>query len=229
MEDLLDFIISTPEGVTEKDIAIKFPIYPKHEIAKQLNNLLKNKEIEISNDGVDLIYKKSSNLADEERIIYQLISESKGKGLWLRELKIKSNISQNLIVKLLKNMESKCIIRSLKSVKGNRKIYILYNDVPTDELTGGIWFNDGDVDVEFVDQIKKLVYEYLLNNYFSEVIPEKLPCLTEILEYIERSKISTVKINPLDLETLMKVMAYDGIIKEIVIGNVVYYLPTKQY
>lgn len=226
MKEIYDFIITKEDGVTEDDLSTNFTILSKTEIAKQLNNLLRTKQIEIFNNGTNLIYKKSSSLADEERIIYQLISESKGKGLWLRDIKIKSNIPQNVVTKILRNMENKKMVKSLKTIKSNRKIYVLYEDTPAEELTGGVWFSEGEVDNEFVNLIYKVVIDFL-ERFRSDVIPDNLPDVAEIMRHVEYSKVSTIPINLDDLETLIKTMVYDGYVQEIIYDDIVYYRPSN--
>lgn len=227
MKEIFQYITTMEDGVTEEDLLKKFTLLSKQEIAKQLNNLLRTKQIEIFNNGTSLIYKKSASLADEERIIYQLIAESKGKGLWLRDIKMKSNIPQNVITKILRNMENKKMVKSLKTIKSNRKIYVLFDDTPAEELTGGVWFSEGEVDTEFVNLIYKVVLDFL-KKYECDVIPDNLPEITEIMRHIEYTKVSTVPISLDDLETLVKTMVYDGAVQEIIFDDTVYYRPVKQ-
>lgn len=224
MKEILQFIASLDDGATEEDLSHKFTLLSKQEIAKQLNNLLRTNQIEIFNNGANLIYKKSTSLAEEERIIYQLISDSKGKGLWLRDIKTKSNIPQNVLTKILRNMENKKMVKSLKTIKSNRKIYVLFTDSPAEELTGGVWFLEGAVDSEFIKHIYKVVAEFL-EKYRSDIIPQKLPDIMEIMQHIEITKASTVPISIDDLETLVKTMVYDGIVQEIKYNEKVFYRP----
>ncbi|EJW05385.1 hypothetical protein EDEG_00049 [Edhazardia aedis USNM 41457] len=215
MQDLLDFILSKEDGVCEDEIKTNFPDLSKKETAKILSNLLKTKKIDIYGSGSSLVYKKPASSFDEERIIYQLIAETNGKGLWLRDIKMKSNIPQNLINKILQQMENKKIIKSIKSVKNNRKIYVLYSDKVCEDVTGGVWFNDGEIDDEFFNCVVKLVIKYLNDNYANEIYYKNFPSAEEIHKHIERCKISSVQLNLSDVESLLKVMVYDEYIQEL--------------
>lgn len=227
MKDILAFIISR-DGVSETDLMEQFPNHTKAQIATSLNTLLRNKQIELHNNGQDLIYKKISSSIEEERIIYQLISQN--KGLWLRDIKLRTNIPQNLVAKLLKQMENKKMIKSLKSVKNNRKVYVLYDENPGEELTGGVWFNDGDVDNDLVDEICKIVYTYLCKNCQSTNIGnfDELLGISEILNFLEKSKVMNVQLCCDDVETLMKVLVYEGLVQEINLEDGIVYRPIKK-
>ncbi|KAM0677594.1 DNA-directed RNA polymerase III subunit RPC6 [Binucleata daphniae] len=223
LKEIQDFIC-TSNGVTEIDIITKFKSITKVKLSSILNNLLRTKQIEIQNNGHDLIYKKVSSSIEEERIIYQLITQN--KGLWLKDIKMRTNIPQNLISKLLKQMENKKMIKSLKSVKNNRKVYVLYDDKPSEELTGGVWFNDGNIDTELVEEIIKIIYTHLcridnknIENYLS---------IEKVIRFLEENKIMTVNLNYEDVETLMNVMVYEEYVQEIIIDDVAVYRPLKQ-
>ncbi|KAM0674487.1 DNA-directed RNA polymerase III subunit RPC6 [Gurleya vavrai] len=220
--------IHSKDGVSETDLIDKFPSLTKTQITAHLNTFLRNKQIELYNNGNDLIYKKISSAIEEERIIYQLISQS--KGLWLRDIKLRTSIPQNLINKILKQMENKKMIKSLKSVKNNRKVYVLYDDKPNEELTGGVWFNEGDVDNELVDEISKIIYSYICKKCLSDdcVQIDNLLGPSEILKFIEDCKVMNVQLNLNDVELMMKTMVYDGLIQEINLDDGLVYRPLKK-
>lgn len=56
-------------------------------------------------------------------------------------MKFHSNLQQPVITKILKALESRKLVKSVKSVTGgNRKVYMLYELEPSRELTGGAWW-----------------------------------------------------------------------------------------
>jgi DNA-directed RNA polymerase III subunit RPC6 len=231
MENFLEFIEGHENGVSEEDIVERYPSTTKEEIAKNLNILLKNRRIDIYNDGSTLRYRKSDPHKDDgEKIIYQLLKESGGKGLWLRDIRNKTNIPQSLVSKLLRTMESKKIIKSIKSIKSNRKVYILYDGKPSDELTGGVWFNEADVDNEFVEELTKVVYTYLCREYtpknrHSLLEYESYPDISTIHKFISNSGVCSVQVTECDVLTLLKVMVYDGKLQELKSDRGVLYRP----
>eukprot|EP00951_Prasinocladus_malaysianus_P040032 scaffold455207_cov42-Prasinocladus_malaysianus.AAC.1 len=59
-------------------------------------------------------------------------------GMWTKDMKFQSNLQQPQITKILKTLESRKLIKAVKSVSGgNRKVYMLYELEPSRELTGG--------------------------------------------------------------------------------------------
>ena len=72
-----------------------------------------------------VIYKSRATTAEtdatryadnEERVVYQIIEESGTKGIWIRDIRIKSNLIQTQLNKIIKNLESKKLIKSVKTV-----------------------------------------------------------------------------------------------------------------
>lgn len=55
-------------------------------------------------------------------------------------MKTKSNLPHARLSKVLKTLESRNLIKAVKGVSGgNRKIYMLFELQPSDDLTGGTW------------------------------------------------------------------------------------------
>lgn len=61
-------------------------------------------------------------------------------GIWTKDLKHKSNLQQPQVAKILKTLESRKLVKSVKSVtSGNKKLYMLFELEPSREVTGGAW------------------------------------------------------------------------------------------
>jgi DNA-directed RNA polymerase III subunit RPC6 len=55
-------------------------------------------------------------------------------------MKMKTNLSQPQISKILKALESRNLIKSCKNVNNpSRKLYMLFELEPSREITGGAW------------------------------------------------------------------------------------------
>ena len=53
---------------------------------------------------------------NEERIVYAIIEEAGNKGIWMRDIRYKSNLMPTMLAKILKQLEGKKMIKAVKSV-----------------------------------------------------------------------------------------------------------------
>lgn len=53
---------------------------------------------------------------NEEKIVYKIIEEAGNKGIWIRDIRFKSNLNMTQLNKVLKSLETKKIIKAVKSV-----------------------------------------------------------------------------------------------------------------
>ena len=76
---------------------------------------------------------------------------------------MKSNLPQQQIVKTLKTLESKKLIKSVKSVQQGlkKKVYMLADLAPDESVTGGAWYSDQDFESEFVEVLNQQCLKYL--------------------------------------------------------------------
>jgi DNA-directed RNA polymerase III subunit RPC6 len=55
-------------------------------------------------------------------------------------LKVRTNLAQPQVTKMLKALEGKSLIKSVKNVNNpSRKLYMLFELEPSREITGGAW------------------------------------------------------------------------------------------
>jgi DNA-directed RNA polymerase III subunit RPC6 len=220
MNTLLDFINNYDEGVSLDQIRISLPNLSKEHLVDFLNKLINSNKITIfKKDGL-VYYKSTSGSDDYESLLLNLISQSSTEGLWFREIKEKTNMPHNLAMKILRNLENKRLIKSMKCIKNNRKVYVLYDLVPSDDVTGGYWFNENEVDLECVQNIFKIVYQFIKKNTFIEdpnclIKINNCPTLYEIGEYLNGLKILNYEIKEKDLKSLLDVMIYEDKIEMI--------------
>lgn len=114
-------------------------------------------------------YSKTKGFEREERLVYQMIEDAGNKGIWIRELRIKSNLMQAQLTRTLKTLESKKLIKSVKSVQAaKRRLYMLYDLTPDESITGGAWYSDQDFESEFVE---------VLNQHCLRFLQQKVRCV----------------------------------------------------
>lgn len=131
-----------------------------------INKLLRDEKITILQKGNgELLYKlnkgvKSKN--DEEKVVLSIIENAGNKGIWTKDIRFKSNIPAIYLNKILKQMESKKLIKTVKSVNASKKkLYMLFDIEPDTSVTGGTWYSNQDFEVEFVDVLNQQCYRFL--------------------------------------------------------------------
>ena len=89
----------------------------------------------------------------EEKLVYKIIEDAGNMGTWIRDIRVKSNLAQASLTKVLKSLKQKRLVKEVKCVNSTRKIvYMLHHLEPDRSVTGGAWYNDGkDFEAEFVE------------------------------------------------------------------------------
>lgn len=169
---------------------------------------------------------KVGRMTDEEKMIYSHIEAAGRDGIWQKIIKLKTNLHQHIFTKLLKLLEQKRFVKSIKDVKHpTRKIYMLYNLQPLVELTGGPWFTDSELDTEFVEGLLKIVWRFVVAksrpqggnpaqcSYAASY--SDYPTLEDILKFIQRSKVTPVELSLNDVKSICDVLIYQDKIERV--------------
>lgn len=59
---------------------------------------------------------RTASMGEYERVLYQLIKESKNNGIWVKDLKTRSGLHTKLVNSIIKNMEKNNVIKFVKPV-----------------------------------------------------------------------------------------------------------------
>lgn len=213
MHELVEFLAGFETGATEEELSARFPSHSKDELAVMLNSFVESRLIDIVEDGGRLCYRAvQSRASDYESMVLALLSKAGTAGLWLRDIKAKTNIPHNLILKLLRSLEVSRKIKSVRSVKNNRKMYMLYEMEPDDNVTGGVWFNNNDVDLVFVDKLLDIIYRFCARPEEPYALPRlsSLARLSAVHEFIVKSKITEASLTFAEVSTLVDALVFDG-------------------
>jgi len=96
-------------------------------------------------------------------MVYAYIESSGREGIWTRTIRTRTNLHQIVMNRCLKTLENKNLIKPIQSAKfPKRKIYILAALQPSDDVTGGPFYTDGELDVAFVEELNRLAEKCVL-------------------------------------------------------------------
>lgn len=115
-----------------------------------------------------------SSLENDERLIYEAIENSETTGIWLKRLKQNTGVAPGNVNKIIKKLESSQLIKSIKSVKSPaQRIYMLFHLAPAEDVTGGSFFDSGDLDEGLVEELGNLIVFHVRSQSWVEVKPSK--------------------------------------------------------
>jgi len=103
-------------------------------------------------------------LTPDERLLYHHIDQVQAEGIWSKALRMRTNVTQQVLTKCLKSLESKDLVQSVMSVKfPNRKMYLLKHLKPSEDIAGGPWQSEGDFDTALIDAISSVIAQHIEN------------------------------------------------------------------
>ena len=115
--------------------------------------------------------------------------------------------------KILGHLEKAKLVKPVKTVTNkNKKVYMLYDTLPSRDLTGGPWYSDQEFDHEFVDALRNFLLRLI-----KEVETEKRrgASVTELTEAVATSEAFSVNLGIEEINTVVQVLKYDGLVEEV--------------
>ena len=137
--------------------------------ARAINKLLVDGKIDLFKSKDGLLYRpkapsKAATISgdQEEKIVFTIIEKAGNLGSWIRDIRGQSNLGQTQLTKVLKALESRKLIKVVKTVNATKKkVYMLYNLEPDHSVTGGAWYSEQDFESEFVEILNQQCYRFL--------------------------------------------------------------------
>lgn len=123
-QKIIELAGTKPNGLTNEDIIKGVPGISNELMVTSINSLMKSHQIVLYQQGKAFLYKLKDNTKpdplrgadNEEKVVYTIIEEGGNKGVWIRDIRLKSNLILTQLKKILKSLESKNLIKAVKSV-----------------------------------------------------------------------------------------------------------------
>ncbi|KAJ1913399.1 34-kDa subunit of RNA polymerase III (C) [Mycoemilia scoparia] len=228
-----DIACKQENGVTAEQLMELIPGIVAEDVANMVNKLSRRSMIEMCQLGGGLAYRgikseeqtKLSILTQDEQMVYRQIKESGNEGIWIRTIQKLTNLHQQVVSRCIKSLESKSLIKSVKSIKNPvKKLYMLIDVKPSQALTGGPWYTDQDLDVEFIDTLAQQIYKFIYSKSYPRHLPDAVftaqhtayPTTSQIRRYVMDNQISTVELDNKHIQELLDMLTFDGKIEPIV-------------
>lgn len=94
--------------------------------------------------------------------MYSIVEEAEKTGVWIRDIRDKSGLSDTQLRRVLKSLEQKKLIKSIKAVGTSKKCYILFDVDADDNLTGGTFYSNQQFDSQFVQTLIQVCIAMLM-------------------------------------------------------------------
>jgi DNA-directed RNA polymerase III subunit RPC6 len=224
---LMQLAKSKPGGISNEDIVADLSDVPTDIRLKAMNKMIQQQLFDILKKGDSLIYrakdpskKPAIDMDKDERIIYNIIEASGNTGIWVKDIRTKSNLLMTPLTKMLKNLENRKLIKAVKSVNASKKkVYMLYNLEPARSVTGGPWYENSDFESEFADVLNQQCLRFLqqkkadakkLKESPISIQLKSLCTIKEVHEFITNLGISKIALEEGDVATILNTVVYDG-------------------
>jgi len=205
-----------------------------------INALANEGKIQLCKQGANLVFRAvdsktqynhsalqgHSNISIEERAVYRVVESAGSKGIWNRDIRNQTKLPLNQMSKVLKSLETKKLIKAVKSVTAaKRKLYMLYGIEPDKTVTGGAWYSGTEFDQVFVTVLYEQCLQFVKRRLvspdekrdFSEARKQSLVSSSEVKDYIDDLKISNVQLTLQDIEVVLETIVFDGLIEKVTI------------
>lgn len=167
-----------PKKVFKQDDLLELGVIPNNDpltLMKVAQQLCDEKLFKMLSDGSTMGWqvrsqddaKKYGGLSYNQQLVYALIDESGGEGIWSKTLKQRTGLHDTLLRQAIKHLETHNMIADMKNVEHpTRKMYMKAGVQASERATGGPWYTDNELDEEFIEQMLGLLYNYIKSKSF---------------------------------------------------------------
>ncbi|XP_073143350.1 uncharacterized protein [Henckelia pumila] len=103
----------------------------------------------------------SPGLVDAEHAILNSIKSKKDLGIWVRDIKVDTNLTDHVVNKSLKSLIAKKLVKEVVNVQNKgKKHYMAVEFEPSKEISGGEWYTDGNLDKVLIATLQDVCLKY---------------------------------------------------------------------
>ncbi|KAI0491853.1 hypothetical protein KFK09_026114 [Dendrobium nobile] len=157
--------------------------------------------------------RKVPALPENEKKLYDLIWSKETLGIWTADMKKETGLSNNAVTKALKSLQSKGFIKDVVNIHNKaKKIYMAVEFEPSKEISGGTWYSEGSLDLEFITILReqcRLHVERL-----------KVATLENVWQFIRDSKVFYIDFSLQQIKEIMSAMVLDKELEELISSGV---------
>ncbi|KAG8375208.1 hypothetical protein BUALT_Bualt10G0076500 [Buddleja alternifolia] len=101
-------------------------------------------------------------LVDGERAILNVIKSKKDIGIWARDIKHETKLPDHVVTKSLKSLLTKKLIKEVVNIQyKGKKHYMAVEFESSKEISGGDWFDNGNLDTKLIEELKETCVKYM--------------------------------------------------------------------
>ena len=144
------------------------------------------------------------------KLVYQVVESAGNKGIWTVDIRVQTNIPQATLTKIFKQLETRKLIKPIKAVTAKtKKLYMLYDLLPSKEITGGSWYTEGEFDHEFIAELRNFIIMCVrrMNRGMGVSIQQ-------ISAKMIQANVSRVKLSLEEVHQLVQTLLHDYLIEE---------------
>ncbi|KAH7565063.1 hypothetical protein ACOSP7_020836 [Xanthoceras sorbifolium] len=150
----------------------------------------------------------ADSLSDHEHILYNLIRGKQDIGIWAGDMKREINLPNNIFNKSLKSLQAKNLIKEVVNIQNKgRKHYMAAEFEPSKEISGGAWYVDGKLDVDFINIVRAQCVRH--------IVRLKVATLEGISDALKRSGVFREDLTKQQIEEILRALVLDGDIVEL--------------
>ncbi|KAL2238453.1 DNA-directed RNA polymerase III subunit rpc6-like [Sesamum indicum] len=150
----------------------------------------------------------SPGLVDAERAILNSIKGKKDLGIWARDIKQETKLTDHVVNKSLKSLLAKKLIKEVVNIQNKgKKHYMAVEFEPSKEISGGEWYVDGNLDKELINVLKQLCFRYLRT--------QKVATLEGVYNELKKNRVVTFDISNQQVSEILNSMVLDNDLIEV--------------
>lgn len=206
------------EGMSNHDLTSEFGPRNAAVMVKIVNELLEDSRLNAERSGDGLVYRlvgedvaaRVRELDETGRDVYRTIEAAGNLGIWTKDIKRKTNLHIQTINKTIKALESRRLIKPVRSVNSKTKnLYMLYNLTPAEEITGGPWYTDQQFDHEFINGLRKFILMCC-----KKLNKGRGVTLVQISNKMKQANVSKIPLDLDKVQQLVQSLAFDYMVEQ---------------
>jgi DNA-binding Lrp family transcriptional regulator len=155
---------------------------------------------------------RTRGLGNEERMVLQRVREGGNAGVWTKDLRQRTNLSQPQVARILKALEARGLVKAVKGVAHpSRKLFMLAELEPSREITGGAWYINNEFDEDFIAQLRLVCLKYVGG------LPQGSAgaSVADVAAFVRASGVFGVELQPEDVAVVLDTLYYDNLLDKL--------------